>query len=255
MQGTHYMQTTVVNPCTCQQMNQSHLNTQRRGNQINWNNQFAQRNGVSLNNILKPKPCYICGRTNHLARQCYFNPINQRIHFQSKNQNSYGYRNKNRYFMANKNMRKSPIKYSHIKRHFHNKFAGYHDKSKIFFKNRIYKKTNNSDEIWVISSKEAAETVSAANNVNTVNNIGTANLVSTANSVSTAHSVSTVNSVSAVDTVNAAKNKNEPIISTKYSSHKIPSSVDPQSSKLSKVEYVDINGKPKTTEAWVPIRN
>ena len=249
------MQNTVVSPCTCQQMKQPQLKAQPRGNQLNWNNTFAQKNGVCLNKIFKPKPCYICGRTNHLARQCYFNPINQRIHFQSKNQNSYGYRNKNRYFMVNKNMRKSPIIDSHIKPHFQNKFAAYHDKSKSFFKNRIYKKANNSDEIWVISSKEAAETVSAANNVNTVKNIGTANLVSTANSVSTAHSVNTVNSVSAVNTVNAAKNKNEPIISTKYSSHKIPNSVDPQGSKLSKFEYVDINGKPKTTEAWVPLRN
>ena len=84
VQGTHYMQTTVVNPCTCQQKKQPQPNAQTRGNQINWNNQFAQRNGVSLNNIFKPKPCYICGRTNHLAKQCYFNPINQRIHSQSK---------------------------------------------------------------------------------------------------------------------------------------------------------------------------
>ena len=67
MQETHYMQTTVVNPCTCQQKKQPQPNAQTRGNQINWNNKIVQKNGVSLNKIFKPKPCYICGRTNHLA--------------------------------------------------------------------------------------------------------------------------------------------------------------------------------------------
>ena len=116
--------------------------------------------------------------------------------------------------------------------------------------------------MWVIKSNHiAAETISAANNVSTVNNISaantvnTVNLVNTDNSVNTANIVSSANSVSAANTVNAAKNKNELIISTKYSSHKVPNSVDPQSSKLSRFEYVDINGQPKTTEAWVPLRN
>ena len=56
VQGTHYMQTTVVNPCTCQQKKQPQPNAQTRGNQINWNNQIAQKSGVSLNKIFKPKP-------------------------------------------------------------------------------------------------------------------------------------------------------------------------------------------------------
>ena len=160
------------------------------------------------------------------------------------------------------------MKDSPVKSHIQNKFANSPVKTQRFFKHRIYKKANKFGEMWVIKSNNiAAETVSAANNVSTVNNISAANSVSaanlvntdnfvnTANIVSAANSVSTANSVNTGNTVNAAKVRNEPIILTKYSSHKIPSSGDPQSSKLSKIEYVDLNGKPKTTEAWVPIRN
>ncbi|KAJ9553019.1 hypothetical protein OSB04_017064 [Centaurea solstitialis] len=32
----------------------------------------------------RPKPCFICCKTNHLARDCYFNPINQRNSFQTR---------------------------------------------------------------------------------------------------------------------------------------------------------------------------
>ena len=77
------MQTTFVNPCTCQQ-NKSHQHDKVRGNQRNINNLFAQRNGVGLNRIIKPKPCFICGRTNHLAKQCYFNPVNKRVHMSNQ---------------------------------------------------------------------------------------------------------------------------------------------------------------------------
>ena len=134
------------------------------------------------------------------------------------------------------------MKFSTVKLHLQNKFANLnskiHVKTQIFFKNRIPKKANKFGDMWVIKSNNiAAETVSA------VNNISAANVVNTANTVNT------------VNTVNAAKDKTAPITSTKYSSHKIPNSIDPQSSKLSKFEYVDINGQPKTTEAWVPLRN
>ena len=70
-----------------------------------------------------------------------------------------------------------------------------------------------------------------------------------ANTISAASTASTANTVSTVNTVNASKDKNAPITLTKYSSHKMPDSIDPQSSKLSKFKYVDINGQPKTTEA------
>ncbi|KAJ9542359.1 hypothetical protein OSB04_028865 [Centaurea solstitialis] len=32
----------------------------------------------------QPKPCFICCKTNHLARDCYFNPFNQRNRYQAR---------------------------------------------------------------------------------------------------------------------------------------------------------------------------
>ena len=76
------MQTTVVNPCTCQQHKKPQQHDKIRGNQRNIINQMAQKQGIDLNKINKSKPCFICGRTNHLAKYCYFNPINQRYFLQ-----------------------------------------------------------------------------------------------------------------------------------------------------------------------------
>ncbi|KAJ9563127.1 hypothetical protein OSB04_008287 [Centaurea solstitialis] len=68
----------------------------KRGNQRNWNQQWAQKHGIDLNKINKPKPCFICCNPNHLAKHCYFNPVNQRAFtknkfvgsFRTKKQNS-----------------------------------------------------------------------------------------------------------------------------------------------------------------------
>ncbi|KAJ9542293.1 hypothetical protein OSB04_028799 [Centaurea solstitialis] len=75
----HFTQRTVVDPGTSSQsQNKNHP----RGNKRNWNNQWAQCHGVDLNKINRPKPCFICCKLNHLARDCYFNSINQRNSFQ-----------------------------------------------------------------------------------------------------------------------------------------------------------------------------
>ncbi|KAJ9541604.1 hypothetical protein OSB04_028110 [Centaurea solstitialis] len=58
-----------------------------RGNKRNWNNQWAQTHGVDLNKINKPKPCFICCNLNHLAKDCYYNPFNQRMTFQDQRVN------------------------------------------------------------------------------------------------------------------------------------------------------------------------
>ncbi|KAJ9544155.1 hypothetical protein OSB04_023862 [Centaurea solstitialis] len=77
----HYTQRTVVEPGTSSQsQNKNHP----RGNKRNWNNHWAQCHGVDLNKINRPKPCFICCNTNHLARDCYFNPFNQRNRYQAR---------------------------------------------------------------------------------------------------------------------------------------------------------------------------
>ncbi|KAI3677759.1 hypothetical protein L6452_37027 [Arctium lappa] len=92
----HYKQTTVVNPGSCKQCDCSKaksLNSGlKRGNQRNWNNQWAQKQGVDLSKINRPKPCFICGKLNHLAKYCFFNPINQQMTFQRFVQKPVGYR-------------------------------------------------------------------------------------------------------------------------------------------------------------------
>ncbi|KAJ9567614.1 LOW QUALITY PROTEIN: hypothetical protein OSB04_003580 [Centaurea solstitialis] len=77
----HYTQRTVVDPGTSSQsQNKNHP----RGNKRNWNNHWAQCHGIDLSKVNRPKPCFICCKTNHLARDCYFNPVNQRNSFQAR---------------------------------------------------------------------------------------------------------------------------------------------------------------------------
>ena len=47
----HYMQTTVVNPCTCQQHKMPQQHDKIRGNQRKISNKMAQKQGVDLNKI------------------------------------------------------------------------------------------------------------------------------------------------------------------------------------------------------------
>ncbi|KAJ9541258.1 hypothetical protein OSB04_027764 [Centaurea solstitialis] len=77
-QSTHR---TAVDPGTSTQFQN---NERVRGNKRNWNNQWAQNHGVDLKKINKPKPCFICCKLNHLAKDCYYNPINQRVQFQNQ---------------------------------------------------------------------------------------------------------------------------------------------------------------------------
>ncbi|KAJ9539167.1 hypothetical protein OSB04_031900 [Centaurea solstitialis] len=78
----HFTQKTVVYPSTS---SQSQNKDKPRGNKRNWNNQWAKSHGVDLSKINRPKTCFICCKLNHLARDCYFNPIHQRNIFQRSN--------------------------------------------------------------------------------------------------------------------------------------------------------------------------
>jgi hypothetical protein len=212
---------------------------------------FAQRNEVGLNKINKPKPCFICGRTNHLAKQCYFNPANQRVNL----------RNQKRFMAENRSVNqkfKTPVK------------------TNIYLKNRSSKTTKGFTQKWVLKAtnnvsaascvstanqKDAANSVNAVNKVSTVHKVSAANTnnaankVNTANKVSAANLNSSTNKVSTAPEDSAAKPEKATIISTKFSSHEIPQSADSQNSRFKEFTYVDANGQPKTTSAWVPQSN
>ncbi|KAJ9550670.1 hypothetical protein OSB04_014715 [Centaurea solstitialis] len=70
-------QSSECDPCSSKQ------SQYKRGNQRNWNNQWAKSHGIDLSKINRPKPCFICCKINHLAKDCYFNPINYRHSFQN----------------------------------------------------------------------------------------------------------------------------------------------------------------------------
>ncbi|KAJ9537137.1 hypothetical protein OSB04_029870 [Centaurea solstitialis] len=125
--------------CTVQQK-ESNRSAKVRGNQRNWNKQWAQKQGIDLNKIDKPKPCFICCKLNHLAKNCYFNPKNQKV-----------YRNKHSDF------RKGNL----AKRTWNN-----HSKSKRRFvkKQQSYSQTNIGKKIWV-PKKVVIDTKSTASNL------------------------------------------------------------------------------------------
>ncbi|KAI3746137.1 hypothetical protein L6452_08559 [Arctium lappa] len=182
----HYKQTTVVNPGPCKQCackkNEPQKHDIKRENQSNWNNQWAQKQGVDLSKINRPKPCFICGKLNHLAKYCYFNPMNQRINFQRSMQKPFGYRKVEKNNVAKKSVKSK----SHMKK----------------------KSVKESVNMWVPKSTKTVSTAttnSAADNDSAARSNTTANKVSAADIVSTSLKVNTANSVSAANKVSTAK--------------------------------------------------
>ncbi|KAI3701698.1 hypothetical protein L6452_26962 [Arctium lappa] len=253
----HYKQTTVVNPVPCKQCAGNKYeplkHDKRRGNQRNWNNQWAQKQGVNLSRIIRPKPCFICGKLNHLAKHCYFNPMNQRINFQRSVQKPFGYRKNERNHVAKK----------HVKSKSHMKKKTVNESVKMWVPKStktVSTATTNSaaDKDSAARSNTIAINVSAAksistsktNIVSTSSNINTTNSVSASNKVSTAKPVSAANSVSTskISTASSAC-ASRPIILTKYSSQE-----DSKFKNLieNECKYFDEKGRPKTTLAWVP---
>ncbi|KAI3685095.1 hypothetical protein L6452_34328 [Arctium lappa] len=245
----HYKQTTVVTPGPCKQCacNKSEsLNSgTKRGNQRNWNNQWAQKQGVDLSKIIRPKPCFICGKLNHLAKHCFFNPINQQMNFQRFGQKPVGYRKAGKKHVAKKSVEtKGQMKKMILK-----------ESIKMWVPRStktISTATSNStaDRDSAASSNTAATSVSTSENINASNTVSTSSKVTTVDTVTTSNKVSTANAVSTSKTSTASsKCASKPIIVTKYSSYE-----ESKFKNLVKKEckYFDEKGVPKTTLAWVP---
>ncbi|KAI3692626.1 hypothetical protein L6452_32446 [Arctium lappa] len=186
----------------------------KRGNQRNWNNQWAQKQGVDLSKINRPKPCFICGKLNHLAKDCFFNPINQQMTFQRFVQKPVGYRKAGKKHGEKKGPMKKRILKESIK----------------MWVPKSTKTVSTADRVSAAGSITAATCVSTAKNINAANTVSTSSKVNTANTVTAANTVTTANKVStakhasaakAVSTSNtsttSSKNVSKPIIVTKYS--------------------------------------
>ncbi|KAI3735684.1 hypothetical protein L6452_15192 [Arctium lappa] len=219
----HYKQTTVVNPGSCKQCACSKaksLNSGlKRGNQRNWNNQWAQKQGVDLSKINRPKPCFICGKLNHLAKYCFFNPTNQQMTFQRFVQKPVGYRKDGKKHVIKKHGEsKGPMKKKILKA------------SVKMWVPRSTKTVSTADRVSAAGSITAATCVSTAENINAANTVSTSSKVNTAKTVTAANTVTTSNKVSTAKHASAAKavstsktstvsskNVSKPIIVTKYS--------------------------------------
>ncbi|KAI3673478.1 hypothetical protein L6452_39597 [Arctium lappa] len=234
----HYKQTTVVNPGSCKQCDCSKaksLNSSlKRGNQRNWNNQWAQKQGVDLSKINRPKPCFICGKLNHLAKYCFFNPINQQMTFQKFVPKPVG----NRKAVKKQGEKKGPMKKKILK------------ESIKMWVPKSTKTVSTADRFSAAGSITAATCVSTAENINAANTVSTSSKVNTANTVTTAKHASAAKAVSNFKTSTVSStNVSKPIIVTKYSKNE-----ELKFKNLVKKEckYFDEKGIPKTTLAWVP---
>mgnify|MGYP003330837915 CR=1 FL=1 len=206
----------------------SKSNGQTRGNQRNWNQKMSQVYGGTFK---KAKHCFICGRTNHLAKRCFYNPLNQEHSYY----HNYGYENRNVHG------------FSHKRKGFKKGKASQKDNTvKIPVKTQAAQtpKVNTANST---NSQKKVKKVYAVKRVNTVSGVNTAGNVNTANKVNTGSKVNTdastkVNTASTnVNTANANVNTASEKVNAAY--------------VLKDISYYDANGTPKTTMAWVPKSN
>ncbi|KAJ9538944.1 hypothetical protein OSB04_031677 [Centaurea solstitialis] len=205
----HYTQRTIVEPGTSSQsQNKNHP----RGNKRNWNNHWAQCHGVDLNQINRPKPCFICCKTNHLARDCYFNPFNQRNKYQAR-----------KIVPTHKKVVPKQNKSSQSKRKVQKK--------------QVEKKSVKLVTKWVPKASLSNTTASTSSGKNSVASESSGNSFHSVEVNTAASNISSDNSNTATSQVNTAVSNNssgnsnnvttdksslrKPII-TKYSSHVIP---------------------------------
>ncbi|KAJ9545903.1 hypothetical protein OSB04_025610 [Centaurea solstitialis] len=186
----HYTQRTVVDPGTSSQsQNKNHP----RGNKRNWNNHWAQCHGVDLSKINRPKPCFICCKTNHLARDCYFNPFNQRNSFQAR-----------RFVSTNKKVVPKQNRSSQPKRKVQKK--------------KVEKKSVKMVTKWVPKASLSNTTASTSSGNNSIASDSSGNSFHSVKVNTAASNNSSGNSNTVTTEVSSLR---KPII-TKYSSHEIP---------------------------------
>ncbi|KAI3758865.1 hypothetical protein L6452_06437 [Arctium lappa] len=176
------------NDCDCSKAKS--LNSGLKGgNQRNWNNQWAQKQGVDLSKINRPKPCFICGKLNHLAKYCFFNPINQQMTFQKFVQKPVG----NRKAVKKHGEKKGPMKKKILK------------ESIKMWVPKSTKTVSAADRVSAAGSITAATCVSTAENINAANTVSTSSKVNTANTVTAANTVTTANKVSTTEHASVVK--------------------------------------------------
>ncbi|KAJ9547394.1 hypothetical protein OSB04_019937, partial [Centaurea solstitialis] len=196
----HFTQKTVVDSGTSSQsQNKDHP----KGNKRNWNNQWAQCHGVDLNKINRPKPCFICCNLNHLSRDCYLNPINQRNSFQRSTSD----------WIGRKQLRFQARRFEPANKRFVPKQNRPIQPKRKVQKKKVEKKSVKMVTKWVpkASVNDTVASESSGNNCSSVEENTAASNSSSSNS----------NTPKVDATVGPSKRK--PIMVTKYSNHEIPS--------------------------------
>ncbi|KAJ9548467.1 hypothetical protein OSB04_021010 [Centaurea solstitialis] len=215
----------------------------KRGNQRNWNQQWAQKHGIDLNKINKPKPCFICCNPNHLAKHCYFNPVNQRAFTKNKFVGSFR-TNRQNSSKQNSSDKAGHDKYLNLKNTKVIRLAK--TKSSL---SRMPKSKSTVKKVWVPKAVESQKSTASGNSTakSTSKSEPTVKQVwmpkaaeskkSTASSIPTADSTDskkgTASSIPTADSTNSKHSAalktilkryaHTPILKTKYSSHEIPS--------------------------------
>ncbi|KAJ9536046.1 hypothetical protein OSB04_un000792 [Centaurea solstitialis] len=187
-----------------------------RGNKRNWNNQWAQTHGVDLNKINKPKPCFICCNLNHLAKDCYYNPFNQRMSFQNQRvnfQNQKQFQTRRTEYNSRGFVPK-PI----VKRQLVQKRKNQPKKKVSVQKKKVEKKTVKIVTKWVPKASLSNTTASTSSGNESVASESSGNNQKDIE-VNTAASNSSSGISNNVATTNSSLR--QPIV-TKYSSHEIP---------------------------------
>ncbi|KAJ9539096.1 hypothetical protein OSB04_031829 [Centaurea solstitialis] len=191
----------------------------KRGNQRNWNQQWAQKQGIDLNKINKPKPCFICCKTNHLAKHCYFNPVNQKAF----NQRAF---TQNTSFDFFKNRKENVSKRQSFSENVQKNFSK-EDKSipkaKPEKKAKSSKPAENGFSKYIPTAKKVWVPKVVKSHKSTAGNDTTANnnsIPKSSNDSGTGKDSTASNSTaSKIDNFTAKGDSNTPILKTKYSSH------------------------------------